>query len=52
LIEDRAVVFRIGKEERRLVLGDSLQELRPRAKKPDDASRRPAKAAEAKPAGS
>ena len=38
-IEDRAVVFRIGKEERRLVLGDSLQELRPRAKKPDDGSR-------------
>jgi len=51
LIEDRAVVFRIGKEERRLVLGDSLQELRPRAKKPDDASRRPAKASEAKSAG-
>jgi hypothetical protein len=38
-IEDRAVVFRIGKEERRLVLGDSLQELRSRAKKPDDGSR-------------
>lgn len=51
LIEDRAVVFRIGKEERRLVLGDSLQELRPRAKKPDEASRQPAKATEAKSAG-
>ncbi len=38
-IEDRAVVFRIGKEERRLVLGDSLQELRSRAKKPNDGSR-------------
>ncbi|MFP6701944.1 MAG: putative Ig domain-containing protein, partial [Planctomycetaceae bacterium] len=51
LIEDRAVVFRIGKEERRLLLGDSLQELRPRAKKPDEASRQPAKATKAKSAG-
>ncbi len=51
LIEDRAVVFRIGKEERRLVLGDSLQELRPRAKKPDEASRQPARATGSKSAG-
>ncbi len=48
-IEDRAVVFRIGKEERRLKLGDSLQELRSKAKEPADAIRKPA---EANPTGS
>ncbi len=49
-IEDRAVVFRIGKDERRLVLGDSLQKLKPAAK-PYDVDPQPAKTStEAKPA--
>ena len=30
-IEERAVVFRVGKEERKLVLGESLQKLKPAA---------------------
>jgi hypothetical protein len=55
-IEDRAVVFRIGKDERRLVLGDSLQKLKPAAKPydvdPQPAEDKPAakKPAEVKPA--
>jgi len=39
-IEDRAVVFRIGKEQRRLTLGDSLQKLKPAAK-PYDSDPKP-----------
>ena len=49
-IEARAVVFRIGNDERRLALGESLQKLKP-SPKPYDEDPRPAKpAADVKPA--
>jgi len=53
-IEDRAVVFRIGKSEHRLALGESLQKLKPIAKPydPDPQPEKPAtgaKPGDAKP---
>jgi hypothetical protein len=51
-IEDRAVVFRIGKVERRLALGESLQKLKPAAKKPYDSDPQPVKTTDGKPAES